>query len=231
MQRILTWLSISIFLSVFPWIAVSQIAPPGSNCSAVPCENSGTCDPVSGNCTCTPAFYGARCQLVDYCASGPCSNGGTCELVDDGYRCTCPQEYLAPNCEVANPCFPSPCNNSSTCMIATGTYNFTCVCTEEYTGRFCETPVVAPSSTMQATMTSSAPLSPTPSASPTATSCNPACQNGGTCDETASICNCPLGWGGLSCEMGKHAWWTTSTCAAVWGDGHINVPQKHMQLL
>ena len=161
MQRILTWLSISIFLSVFPWIAVSQIAPPGSNCSAVPCENSGTCDPVSGNCTCTPAFYGARCQLVDYCASGPCSNGGTCELVDDGYRCTCPQEYLAPNCEVANPCFPSPCNNSSTCMIATGTYNFTCVCTEEYTGRFCETPVVAPSSTMQATMTSSAPLSPT----------------------------------------------------------------------
>ena len=202
-QTVFVWLYVSILVNVCPWTAVSQVASLGSNCTAVPCENSGTCDPVNGTCTCAPAFYGTRCQLVDYCASNPCSNGGTCELVEDGYRCICPQDYVGPNCDVANPCLPSPCSNQSSCMIAAGSYNSTCVCTAQYTGRFCEIPVVAPSRTTQTTASSPTSLSPTPSATPTATSCSPACQNGGSCDETASTCDCLLGWGGISCEMGK----------------------------
>lgn len=85
---------------------------------------------------------------VNECALGltNCSGVAICEDHRLGYKCSCPDGYID-----GNPAEPGRicgallcdlCNQHGDCVHNAQTNNITCVCTEGYTGEFCE---VAPS--------------------------------------------------------------------------------------
>ncbi|KAJ8020411.1 Neurogenic locus notch-like protein 1 [Holothuria leucospilota] len=80
-----------------------------------------------------------------------------------------------------SPCEPSPCQNLGTCVALQGNI-YVCLCTSEYNGRNCETPI------------------PTDNCDP-----DP-CENGGVCMETRDavmgyMCRCLQGYIGARCEI------------------------------
>ena len=86
----------------------------GENCSkACNCENNGSCDPVTGVCTCGPGHYGEKCEMtckqgnhgmacVNICACvGPHVEG--CEA--ETGRCICKPGFRGNWFIVFNLCF------------------------------------------------------------------------------------------------------------------------------
>ncbi|KAH3759354.1 tenascin-X precursor [Pelomyxa schiedti] len=89
----------------------------------------GTCNHVSGNCTCAIPYE------LPYCQYAPCyldcSGHGTC--IRENGTCTCQQYYSGAGCQIANlPCVPS-CTIHGKCDPNTGT----CVCSGGFHGTTC----------------------------------------------------------------------------------------------
>src|SRR6218665_878137 len=72
------------------------------------CSNNGTCDPMTGSCSCPPGWTGATCgqpcptgYYGNNCSSScSCRNRGDC---DHGTgACRCPPGHIREYCEQAN---------------------------------------------------------------------------------------------------------------------------------
>lgn len=79
-------------------------------CPATPCQNGGTCYPMStdgtGACSCVAPYFGNNCEKI--CDSTtPCKNGGQCQ---NGV-CVCASGFAGAQCEQKTniPCNPLTC--------------------------------------------------------------------------------------------------------------------------
>ena len=198
-------------------------------CSSSPCQNSGTCLPITQTsytassfvCLCPPNYTGLTCnQLAQavlpsatVCSSNPCQYGGTCLPItsptQNTFVCICPPSYTGLTCTqlavsqpAATVCSSSPCQNSGTCLPITqadGTQN-TYVC-------------LCPPSYTGLTCSQLAASSQNTNAC----SANP-CQYGGTCvqvtpaysSQPSFVCLCPPAYTGTTCNQLAVAQTTTA---------------------
>uniref|UniRef100_A0A3Q2SQ93 EGF-like and EMI domain containing 1 n=1 Tax=Fundulus heteroclitus TaxID=8078 RepID=A0A3Q2SQ93_FUNHE len=165
----------------------------GQNCSQL-CRCSGPqeqCDPVTGKCSCSPGYYGPRCELRCRAGSfGPdcksrctCVNGGRCDFRTG--TCYCPPGYIGADCSSRCPsgsygkdCAKlCSCGEGGHCHAVTGV----CKCGPGRTGTSCQ----------QACPTGRYGLR-----------CRHVCgcQNGAVCGPVDGSCKCGLGWTGPHCK-------------------------------
>ncbi|XP_072041371.1 uncharacterized protein [Amphiura filiformis] len=182
-------------------------------CNLSPCQNGGTCSPsanfYSYQCQCANGFTGANCEIarttnLNLCNNFPCLNGGSCVSQHSGsYVCICRSGWAGRDCGtvigtkgIASACQSLPCQNGATCYESASCGNpgfseYVCVCTPGFTGPLCSQQI---------------------NFVPTLDVCcsNPLpCQNGGVCynafltfnQRTTSVCSCPVGYIGQSCEI------------------------------
>ncbi|XP_070568540.1 matrilin-2-like [Ptychodera flava] len=139
------------------------------------CENGGTCT-APDTCTCSSDYYGSRCSND----RNECSrnNGGcahTCINTHGSHHCACRAGYeLASNgrnCVDIDECSEANGCCDQLCGNTVGSY--TCACRDGFTlngdGRTCSA------------------------------ICNPACENGGTCN-APDTCTCPPNYHGSTCS-------------------------------
>ncbi|XP_023555721.1 hepatocyte growth factor activator isoform X2 [Octodon degus] len=115
-------------------------------CASGPCLNGGTCsgtqDPASYLCTCSPAFTGRDC------GTEKCFDETRHEYLEPGERwarvhqgrveqCDCVRGHV--QCEGTHhtACPNSPCLNGGTCHLIAGTRTSVCACPPGYAGRLC----------------------------------------------------------------------------------------------
>ena len=79
---------------------VSKSCPPGKwgeDCgNDCPCLNGAQCNPLTGECTCTPGWHGQQCNIkCPYRTYGQgckercnCQNGGNCDHISGACTCT-----------------------------------------------------------------------------------------------------------------------------------------------
>ncbi|GBP52834.1 Platelet endothelial aggregation receptor 1 [Eumeta japonica] len=117
----------------------------GRNCqNSCTCLNGGTCEPLTGQCACTPGWRREACEKP--CAPGSfgdgcleacnCQNSATCDGASGA--CTCLSGYKGPLCEEkcidGQPCVQTcRCQNGEECNVVTGE----CKCTAGWTGQVC----------------------------------------------------------------------------------------------
>ncbi|XP_065137074.1 scavenger receptor class F member 1 isoform X2 [Paramisgurnus dabryanus] len=87
-----------------------------------PCHPHGSCDPVTGECSCFPNRWGNLCQN-----SCKCGQHGKCDPVYG--NCTCEKGWWTSTCTKACLCHPG----TSTCDQTTGR----CLCNDFYWGQKC----------------------------------------------------------------------------------------------
>ncbi|XP_056132458.1 LOW QUALITY PROTEIN: sushi, nidogen and EGF-like domain-containing protein 1 [Lampris incognitus] len=153
------------------------------SCEGEDCEKHQICEYTSPgfyNCTCTPGYYGDKCE--DEC---PCQNGGVC--VDINGTCECPTGYTGLYCQfevTQTPCSNSrPCPDGGPCLEYGGTYLCTCQTSGAELDHKDFYPYVQPRS-----ICDSSP-----------------CLNGGYCYERDGgyTCECKHGYWGKHCEKVK----------------------------
>jgi len=148
---------------------------------ARPCGScgNGTCDGLTGNCTCKAGYFGAApltCQT--YCpGSSPCNGRGTCSLADNKHHlpgCSCQETFSGLGC--ARRICPS-CLNKGVCARGnqTLTSDWGCTCGALNLGSRCE----------QWTCPGS--------------SGGKFCSNNGKCDLTNGKCKCAPRYSGKDC--------------------------------
>ncbi|EFC43175.1 predicted protein [Naegleria gruberi] len=95
------------------------------------CNYKGTCDPVTGFCTCEDSFTGFDCDLYN-CVDPKCNGHGTCDTSIG--ICTCDDSYSGVSCE-RRKC-PNDCNGNGLCSS-----EGVCQCFTGYTQKIdCATP-------------------------------------------------------------------------------------------
>lgn len=84
---------------------------------------------------------------------------------------------------LANPCYNQICRNGGSCTINSNTTSISvrCICSNLYTGQYCETSIYTPAQL--------------------AATCASTCLNGGTCAN--GICICTSQYVGPSCQYSK----------------------------
>ncbi|XP_072413292.1 slit homolog 1 protein-like isoform X2 [Chiloscyllium punctatum] len=156
------------------------------DCEENACRNGATClDGVNKyTCLCPPHHTGDLCEeLVDHCSPelNPCQRDPKCAVTAERPRCECNSGSLRNNCSVAvDNCQDHKCQGNSVCI--DGIDGYTCLCSEGYSGRFCELPSQASSDSVQCQLQD--------------------CLNDGQCVKVGarSLCQCLPGFGGSRCD-------------------------------
>ncbi|CAF4376178.1 unnamed protein product, partial [Adineta steineri] len=118
-------------------------------CSSIPCKNNGSCIRNSNiengvyRCNCSTDYFGKHCEYLNGCISSPCQNAGTCLLINETNipYCQCPSNATGSRCEtIQTLCTNTTCLNNGACFIdRTSNNSITrCLCTQGYTGNYCE---------------------------------------------------------------------------------------------
>ncbi|XP_072041414.1 uncharacterized protein [Amphiura filiformis] len=182
-------------------------------CNLNPCQNGGICSPgtncYSYQCQCANGFSGANCDIarttnLNLCNNFPCLNGGSCVSSHSGlYVCICRSGWAGQDCGIetgtqgiVSACLSRPCQNGATCYESGSSANqgfseYACMCTTGFSGPSCSQ------------LTNFAPNLDVCGSNPVS------CQNGGVCynaflafdQRTTSVCSCPVGYIGQSCEI------------------------------
>ena len=75
-----------------------------NSCLSTPCQNNGTCTPLSNGylCQCLQPYGGTNCNLIiNVCTPNPCLNNGVCIRSSNiqTYQCQCMNGYTGSRCE------------------------------------------------------------------------------------------------------------------------------------
>eukprot|EP00117_Sycon_ciliatum_P019276 scpid4015/ scgid17527/ Neurogenic locus notch protein homolog len=159
-----------------PATTPSSVSP--THCSQTSCKNGGTCQSLSGVCSCLSGYVGDSCEIVvTDCSSMTCSNGGICTSHDAGITavCECASGFFGDLCE-GTPCTPNPCGTAACHAISETQHE--CICPAGKFGPAC-------TDSVRMNHCLSAP-----------------CKNGATCTSFGSqfACKCAPGFTGHHCE-------------------------------
>ncbi|XP_059175632.1 neurogenic locus notch homolog protein 1-like [Physella acuta] len=181
-------------------------------CPRSVCRNGGAC--LNATCCCQPGYTGSLCHVeILECDSNPCLNDGVCTDLINQYTCTCKPGFSGINCEQdmrttvdptgqmtttpllpIDPCDIVSCLNQGIC-IPNGTSDAICLCSGNFIGKFCETPV------------SSNPTNPNCTINFYGLNCSEFCveenSNKGHyfCNPDSGKKVCMSGWGGADCDQ------------------------------
>ena len=132
------------------------------SCSAMPCQNGGTCIDVFGHfsCTCAAGYGGDTClehDTVNDCVHGanPCQHGGICADSFFGFTCQCgtepsqvfgqpPVEWGGLTCSTSSSgqdnCASQPCMHGGVCqsLFLGNDWTYKCTCPSNVFGTHCE---------------------------------------------------------------------------------------------
>ncbi|XP_041369439.1 protein crumbs-like isoform X2 [Gigantopelta aegis] len=184
------------------------------------CRNSAVCTLrwYSYQCNCQVGYTGQFCEARDRCMGVTCQNGGQC-LEEVGW-CMCRPGYSGNRCQTQEACMLN-CSNNTSCMESE--YGYVCNCSDQFTGRLCDTDVNRNCSTSPCRNDSSDGCSDISGSTAPSTafncSCLPGytgaicdipidfctslpCQNGGNCTSSnqSYTCQCQDGFNGTDCE-------------------------------
>ena len=121
------------------------------------CTGHGSCNPVSGECSCNPGWEGTGCHIVT--CEDDCNGQGECMAVDEPY-CACYSGYFGSSCahycyngnittdaDGEETCTCDPCYNTddiecnTECSGQGSCFNGTCDCgTVGWRGEYCQKP-------------------------------------------------------------------------------------------
>ncbi|TNM90593.1 hypothetical protein fugu_002882 [Takifugu bimaculatus] len=177
-------------------------------------ENTLSCHPLSGECSCAAGWTGLFCN--ETCPAGyhgegcrdicSCTNGADCDGVTGA--CLCAPGYLGDDCSISCPpgLYGINCTSSCSCRheIACSHLDGFCFCREGWQGVDCSIPC---------------------SSGTWGLSCNQTCQcaNGAACDPANGTCTCSAGWRDeycdVSCPDGSYGLDCRERCDCVNADG------------
>ena len=200
-----------------PFCNKTEDCPPTPLGCDPPCINGGCNNELV--CVCDLGFEGPSCNDTVICDNAlpfgdpnVCSGHGDCVIATGGNtECCCDEGYGGNNCSSPPPVCNPACENGGTCV-----ENNLCLCTQGWDGpicansTFCNTTLDCPEAPFCndtagcpfCNETASCPSCnkteecPPPDTPPT---CEPACENEGTCLE-GNACNCPQGFDGPTCS-------------------------------
>ncbi|VDO79594.1 unnamed protein product, partial [Onchocerca flexuosa] len=117
-----------------------------ADCKPCNCKNDAGCDPLTGECICTPGWTGKSCEKpcsknfygINCSQECQCKNGAVCDPVNG--ECICAEGWIGSDCSVSCPSGEKKdCLGSCPCVHGTCAGGFEkCDCQPGYTGHICD---------------------------------------------------------------------------------------------